>query len=282
MISERLLLVSGKGGVGKSALACALAIYAQRQGQRVLLIDVGAGGGVATHLGVGPLGFTSTEIRPGLWALAVDRSKALIEYLKVQVGVPGLATFGPAARAFDALAATAPGIREIVTLGKVLWEVREEHYDLVVADCPPTGQIFGLLRAPSTIAELVPSGRIRQQAEWMAGLLLDPAATRLILISLAEELPTIETEETLAQLGQEKVIGAVELVANRILPRLATDALGSGAAAEAAALHRSLWEEQQQWLERLPPDRTLPFLFGLLTPGEVAARLADAWEVPGA
>ena len=280
MIPERLILVSGKGGVGKSAMACALAICAQRHGQRVLVIDVAAGGGVATHLGVGPLGFTSIETRPGLWALAMDRSKALIEYLQVQVGVPGLATFGPVARAFDALAATAPGIREIVTLGKVLWEVRQQQYDLVVADCPPTGQIFGLLRAPSTIAELVPSGRIRQQAEWMAGLLLDPAATRLILVSLAEELPTIETEETLALLEQEKVIGATQLVTNRVLPRLATDAVGRGAAAEAAALHRSLWEEQRQWMERLPPDRTLPFLFGLLTPGEVAARLADTWEAP--
>ncbi len=278
MISERLLLVSGKGGVGKSAVACALAIRAQRQGQRVLMIDVGGGGGLATHLGVSQLGFIAAEVRPELWALAVDRSKALIEYLHAQVGVPGLATFGPAARAFDALATTAPGIREIVTLGKVLWEVRQAGYDLVVADCPPTGQIVGLLRAPSTIAALVPSGRIRHQADWMSDLLLDEAATLLVLVTVAEELPTIETEETLAVLDEKKLVGRVQVVANRVLPRLATDATGSGAVAEAASLHRSLWDDQQQWLGRLPPQVSLPFLFGLFTPGEVAARLADAWD----
>jgi anion-transporting ArsA/GET3 family ATPase len=199
-----------------------------------------------------------------------------VEYLRVQIGVPGLATFGPAARAFDALAATAPGIREIVTLGKVLWEVRQGRYDLVIGDGPPTGQISGLLRAPLTIAELVPAGRIRQQAEWMAGMLLDPLISKLVLVTVPEELPTIETLEAL--LEQEKLVGRTQVVANRVLPRLATDAVGAGPVAEAAALHRSLYAGQQEWLERLPPEVSLPFQFGLLTPGEVAARLADAWE----
>ncbi len=68
------------------------------------------------------------------------------------------------------------------------------------------------------------------------------------------------------------------IVTNRVLPRLETDAKGTGIAAEAAILHRSLYRNQQEWIKRLPPARKLPYLFGLLTPGEVAARLADAWE----
>jgi anion-transporting ArsA/GET3 family ATPase len=244
----------------------------------VLLIDVTAAGGLSAHLGVGSLGFVPVEVRPGLWAMSMDRSKALVEYLRVQIGIPGLATFGPAARAFDALAATAPGIREIVTLGKVLWEVRQGRYDLVIGDGPPTGQVGGLLRAPITIAELVPAGRIRQQADWMAGMLLDPSLSRLVLVTLPEELPTIETIETLGYLEQEKLVGRTQVVANRVLARLETEAIGSGQVAEAAALHRSLYAGQQEWLQRLPPEVSLPFQFGLLTPGEVAARLADAWE----
>ena len=270
-------MVSGKGGVGKSAIATGLALYAHRQGQRVLVIDVAGSGGLAAHLGVGRLEFKAREVRPGLSALSVDRTKALAEYVNVQIGVPQIATLGPIARAFDALASTAPGVREVITLGKVLWEVRPGEYDLVVADCPPTGQITGLLRAPRTITELVPSGRVRQQADWM-GQLLSSEKTDLVLVTLAEELPTIETQETMALLASEKVVGPPTIVTNRVLPRLKSDAKGSGVAAEAATLHRSLYRNQREWIKRLPPDRELPYLFGLLTPGEVAARLADAWE----
>ena len=276
----RLLLVSGKGGVGKSAVAAGLAIQANRRGQRVLAIDAIGGGGLATHFGVGKLDFKTREVRPGLWAMAVDRSKALIEYLHVQIGVPALATLGPVARAFDALASTAPGVREVVTLGKILYEVRTGSYDLVVADGPPTGQIAGLLRAPRTISELVPSGRVRHQADWMSELLTGPE-TEMVMITLPEELPTVETEETLAALAAESLVAKPRVVANRVLPRLETDAHGTGAVAAAASLHRALYRSQQEWLKRLPPDRTLPYLFGLLTPGEVAARMADAWEEAG-
>jgi len=273
----RLTLVSGKGGVGKSAVAAGLALYAHRQGRRVLAIDVTGAGGLAAHLGGGRLEFKPREVRPGLSALTIDRTKALAEYVKVQIGVPQFATIGPLARAFDALASTAPGVREVITLGKVLWEVQHGGYDLVVADCPPTGAIAGLLRAPRTIAELVPSGRVRFQAEWMSHL-LSREATDLILVTLAEELPTLETQETMELLASEDLVEPPTIVTNRVLPRLETDAKGSGVAAEAAILHRSLYRNQQDWIKRLPPARKLPYLFGLLTPGEVAARMADAWE----
>jgi len=273
----RLTLVSGKGGVGKSAIATGLALYAHRQGRRVLAIDVTGAGGLAAHLGGGRLEFKPREVRPGLSALTIDRTRALAEYVKVQIGVPQFATMGPLARAFDALASTAPGVREVITLGKVLWEVQHGGYDLVVADCPPTGAITGLLRAPRTIAELVPSGRVRHQAEWMSQL-LSRKTTELVLVTLAEELPTVETQETMALLASENLVEPPTIITNRVLPRLATDAKGSGVAAEAAILHRSLYRNQQDWMKRLPPARMLPYLFGLLTPGEVAARMADAWE----
>ena len=273
----RLTLVSGKGGVGKSAIATGLALYAHRQGRRVLAIDVTGAGGLAAHLGGGRLEFKTREVRPGLSALTIDRTKALAEYVKVQIGVPQFATIGPLARAFDALASTAPGVREVITLGKVLWEVQHGGYDLVVADCPPTGAITGLLRAPRTIAELVPSGRVRQQAEWMSQL-LSRKTTELVLVTLAEELPTVETQETMALLASENLVAPPTIVTNRVLPRLESEAKGTGLAAEAATLHRSLYRGQQEWLKRLPPGRQLPYLFGLLTPGEVAARLADTWE----
>lgn len=280
MLQGRLLIVSGKGGVGKSAVAAAIALAAHRRGRSVLSVSMAGDGGLASHLGSPPLGFSPLEVRPGLHALAVDRSQALLEYLRVQVGIPALATFGPVARAFDALASAAPAIREIVTMGKVLWEVKREAWDLVVADAPPTGQIGSYLRSPRTITELVATGRIGEQAGWMQDLLLDGDRSALVLVTLPEELPSNETRETQAWLDSEQVVGRVMVVANRVLPRLEVEAsqLPPGPAGDAARLHLSLWEEQQRWLGQVPSDLSLPYLFGVMTPAEVAARLADEWE----
>lgn len=277
MLDRSLLIVSGKGGVGKSAVAAAAAIAAEREGKRVLAVSMVEGGGLAAHLGVGRLDFAPTEIRPGLSALAVDRTSALVEYLQVQAGIPGIMTMGPVVRAFDALASTAPAVREIVTIGKILWEVRGGTWDVVVADGAPTGQITSYLRAARTIMELVPVGRIRDQAVWMGEILADPALTTVVLTSVPEELPTEETFETLAWLERERVVGPPLVVANRVLPPLDVPgaALPSGRAGAAARLHLDVATEQAHWLATLPPDHVLPFLFGVVTPAEVAAELAD-------
>jgi anion-transporting ArsA/GET3 family ATPase len=278
VLDKRLLIVSGKGGVGKSAIAAGLALLAQRRGLRVLAMEMGSPDGLATHFGTGPLDFQPREVRPGLHAMRMVRSDALLEYLSLQLNIPGMARFGPVARAFDALATTAPGIREIITIGKAVWEVKEDRWDIVIADAPPTGQIGSFLRAPLTIAELVPGGRVRAQADMMRDLLANPAATELVLVTLPEELPTTETEETLQWLEVEKVVSARTLVANRVLDELEDQGTPRGAVGEAALLHRSLWSEQQDWLQRLPPDHSLPYLFGVFTPGEVAARICDEFE----
>ena len=278
MLEKRLLIVSGKGGVGKSAIAAGLALLGQRRGQRVLAMEMGSPEGLATHFGTGPLEFRPREVRPGLHAMRMVRADALLEYLSLQLNVPGMARFGPVARAFDALATTAPGIREIITIGKALWEVKEDRWDVVIADAPPTGQIGSFLRAPITISELVPGGRVRAQADMMRDLLADPETTELVLANLPEELPTTETEETLQWLDVEKVVSSRTLITNRVLGELSDTGTPKGAVGEAAQLHRSLWAEQQEWLQRLPPDYTLPYLFGVFTPGEVAARMCDEFE----
>ncbi len=169
MLDKRLVIVSGKGGVGKSAVTSGLGLLAQRNGLRVLAVEMEAGGGLAAHFGTGPLDFEPREVRPGLHAMQMVRSEALLEYLQLQLKLPGMGRFGAVARAFDALATAAPAVREIVTIGKILWEVKEERWDMVVVDAPPTGQIASYLRAPASISELVTTGRIRSQADWMAG-----------------------------------------------------------------------------------------------------------------
>jgi anion-transporting ArsA/GET3 family ATPase len=110
-------------------------------------------------------------------------------------------------------------------------------------------------------------------------MLHDPELTRLVLVGLPEELPVTETEETLEWLAKEDLVATPTVVVNRVLDELTDPDTPAGPVGEAAQLHRSLWAEQQIWLERLPPDHTLPYFHGLFTPGEVAARMADELEV---
>lgn len=279
MGGSRLILVSGKGGTGKSAVAAAVSILANRRGDRVLAMEVGDEGSLSSHFATTPFGFEPREVRPGLHAMKISRPDALLEYLSLQLRIPGVGRFGGRiARAFDALATAAPAVREIITIGKVYWEVRSGRWDTVVVDAPPTGQIGSYLRAPLSIGELVPTGRIRAQAEAMATTLSDPDITRLILVSVPEELPTTETIETLDWLAATQVVPPPAVVVNRVLPVLEVGSRPPGVAGDMVDLHRSLVTEQGMWLERLPGDVQLPYLFGVYTPGEIAASLSDALE----
>lgn len=278
MLDKRLAIVSGKGGVGKSAFASGLALLGQRHGLRILAVEMESGGGLSAHFGTGPLEFEPREVRPGLHAMQMVRSDALLEYLQLQLRLPGMGRFGAMARAFDALATAAPAIREIVTIGKILWEVREDRWDLVVVDAPPTGQIASYLHAPASISELVATGRIRNQAQWMAETLGDPERTQLVLVTLPEELPTTETVETIDWVAETSVVGRPLVVANRVLEKVGPGTPPEGPVGDMVTLQRSLTDEQERWLTKLPPDLALPYLFGLFTPGEVAAHMSDELE----
>jgi anion-transporting ArsA/GET3 family ATPase len=279
VLDKRLLIVTGKGGVGKSALTAAIALRAAFDGKRVLAMAMTDDTGLASHLGVDHLTYRPTRIRSGLDAVAIERPAALNEYLRVQLGVPRVAQLGPIARAFDALASTAPGIREVITIGKVLYETRKGSWDLVVADGPPTGQIGSHLRAPTTVARLVGAGRVLDQTGWMTRLLRDESTTGLLVVTTAEELPVAETVESLEAVREENLVGIDEVIVNRTLDPLEGDigTLKPGPAKDAALLHTALYEEQERWIRELPDGPHIPYFFGLHTPPEVAARIADLW-----
>lgn len=275
MLDTRLVIVSGKGGVGKSAVAAAIAHASALRGKQTLVLSMtGSGMGLGAHLGSTHLEFKPMQVQPNLWALAMDRSRALTEYLQIQLRLPSYATFTPSLRAFDALASTAPAVREIVTMGKVLWEVNTERWDLVVADGPPTGQIGSFLYAPTAINELVKDGRLARQATWMRRTLREVTTTALALVTIPEELPTTETQEMLAWLAENHVVSTPTVIANRVLDPLTATDEPTGPTGAAARLHRSLCSEQQQWLAALPADIRLPFQFGASDPQVVANEMS--------
>ncbi|HEV7762089.1 MAG TPA: ArsA family ATPase [Acidimicrobiales bacterium] len=220
LLDRRLLFVTGKGGVGKTTIAAAVALLASRRGQRVLLCEVDAKGSMAQAFETGPTAFDEREISPGLWAMSMSTEASLKEYLSLQLKVPLLARIGPLARTFDFVANAAPGVKEILVVGKLCWEVRSAHYDLVVVDAPASGHIVGQLAAPQAIQELVRVGAVRDQTGWMLDILADPAQTGVVIVSTPEEMPVTETLELAGRLRTDTVADLAAVVVNRVLPEL--------------------------------------------------------------
>jgi anion-transporting ArsA/GET3 family ATPase len=220
VLDRKLLVVTGKGGVGKTTIAAALAVLAARGGKRVLLCEIDAKGDIAGAFESGPLDFAPTEVFPGVAAMVMDTEASLKEYLALQLRLPLAARIGPLARTLDFVAGAAPGVKEILTIGKVCWEVRERHYDLVVVDGSASGHVVAQLAAPDTIARLVRVGLIRGQAAWMREILADPARTGAIIVTSSEEMPVVETIELAARLREETAVDLAAIVVNRVLPEL--------------------------------------------------------------
>ncbi len=220
LLDRRLLFVTGKGGVGKTTIAASLALLASQRGKRTLVGEVDAKGNLADFFEIGPTTFKEREVSPGLYAMSMDTEESLKEYLSLQLKVPLVARLGPLARTFDFVANAAPGVKEILTVGKFLWEVREGSYDLVVVDAVATGHITGQLAAPQAIQELVQVGMVRDQTGWMLDMLGDPAQTGVVIVAAPEEMPVNETLELADKLRDETVVDLAAVVVNRVLPEL--------------------------------------------------------------
>ncbi|MDA2978297.1 MAG: AAA family ATPase [Actinomycetota bacterium] len=276
-----LVLVSGKGGTGKSAVTAALAIERALRGQTVLAIDLGTGLGLGTHLRTSSLTYEPTQVRTGVWAMTMVRSAALDEYLKTQLHVPGGAPSRTLAGALSVLVDTAPGVREIISIGKPIFETWKEKWDAVIVDTPSLGQFQSYLRAPSTIAALVPTGRVKRQAGSLTATLSDSSITQVVLVSNPAELPVIETVEAIETITSERLCPTPIVVMNRIVAKSGITEghvknLVDGPLREAAVHQRSVESLQHHWMAQIDIDVSLPYLMGVSTPGEVAVQLAAA------
>jgi len=288
LLQRRLLFFTGKGGVGKSTVAAAMALLAARHGKRVLVVEVDAKGNLATLFEHAPAGFKPVEMQPGVHVMTMHTEESLQEYLRLNLKVPVLGRIGPLARMLDFVASAAPGVKEILTVGKVCWEVKEAiegraPWDLVVVDAAATGHVLAQLDAPAAIQELVSVGPVRAQTEWMAKILSDPALTALNVVATPEEMPVSETIELIAHARAEVNVPLGAVIVNRVLPELFTHAdeltfealrepevesqlvraVGPGTTAvlDAARLAVSLRRTRATHLERLRAEVDLPMLY---------------------
>src|SRR3954453_21577994 len=229
LLDRRLLFFTGKGGVGKSTMAAATAVLAARHGRRVLLVEVDAKGDVTALFENAPVGFTPKEIQPGILAMSMDTEASLQEYLRLNLKVPVLGRLGPLAKVLDFIATAAPGVKEILSIGKIVWEVRESiegraDFDLVVVDASASGHIVAQLGAADAIRELVDVGPLRSQTQWVSDLLADPAITAVNVVTTPEEMPVAETIELVDTLRADVQVPLGSVIVNRVLPELFTHA----------------------------------------------------------
>jgi anion-transporting ArsA/GET3 family ATPase len=220
LLDRQLIFVTGKGGVGKTTIAAALAWLAADRGKRTLVCEIEAKGDLPDFFETAPTRFEEREIAPNLWAMSMDTEASLRQYLSLQLKIPIVARMGPIAKMFDFVASAAPGVREIVTVGKLCWEVRERHWDTIIVDASASGHVVGQLAAPQAINQLVQVGLVRQQTGWMMDILGDPDITGVVVVATPAEMPVSETLQLTARLREETNVDLAAVVVNRVLPEL--------------------------------------------------------------
>src|SRR3954464_10222473 len=180
LLDKRLVVVMGKGGVGRTTVATTLGLAAARAGKRVMVAEVAQQERMSRAFRKEGVGYSETELAEDFWAMSVDPQHALDEYLGQQVGgaLAGLLFHN---RIFEYFVAAAPGVRELTTIGKV-WELaqlerrnrRMAPYDLVILDAPASGNGLAMLKAPHTFAEIARVGPVRRRADYIHDFLRDP------------------------------------------------------------------------------------------------------------
>jgi len=224
LFERRLLVVVGKGGVGKTTISCALALEAARHGKRVLLCEVDGVARAAQLLGIPAVEIGEVkEARPNVFLMAVEGKAALAEYLQLIIPVRRLLSTVFNSRIYQYFVAAAPGLKELMTIGKIWYEVERTNedtgqrlWDLVIMDAPATGHSLQYLRMPAAARDAFGSGLVHREAQRVVDLLTDSQRTLVNLVTTAEEMPVNETVSMYAQLSGELKMPTGFLFLNRV------------------------------------------------------------------
>jgi anion-transporting ArsA/GET3 family ATPase len=285
VFEHRLVYVTGKGGVGKTTVAAAMGLASARAGRRTVVCEVSDQERITSVFGRPAAGFAETAVEDRLSAFSVNPEDAKEEWLAHQLRSGRLAGVLNHSRIFQYLAAAAPGLDELVTLGKI-WELaqperrdpRNRPYDVTVVDAPATGHGLAMLRSPRTYADIAKVGPIARHAGHISSFVTNPEVTAVVAVALAEEMPVNETIELQERLADGIGVPLAAVLVNAVLPErldgaeagaLAAARDSAGRAARTAmdtALHaHERAQRQRTQIARLrrgvdAPVLTLPFV----------------------
>jgi anion-transporting ArsA/GET3 family ATPase len=295
---SRLVIVAGKGGVGKTVVTAALARAASLAGHSALVVEVEGSSGLGGHFGRPPLTYDEVELLAAgadgtegwVRGRAVTADAALLEYLR-EHGLARVSKRLLASGVLDVVSTAAPGLRDILVLGKVKALEREGGADVVLLDAPAAGHAITFLLSARGLLDAINVGPINAQARDVLELLTDPSRCQVMLVALPEETPVNELVDTAFHLEDRVGVALGPVVVNALLPAtgdLAVDPTTAAseagvtlrpgeadALAAAAAFRRDRSAMQAEQLARLAealplPQLHLPFLFSAsLGPAEL-------------
>jgi anion-transporting ArsA/GET3 family ATPase len=220
---RRLILVVGKGGVGRSTVAAAIAGACARAGKKTLIFETNANDRLGSYFDKPAVGPQLAQLAPNLWAVNATPASALEEYGMMVLRWKSVYEMVFENRVTKAFLRAIPGLDDYALLGKMWFHTTEKKFggkpvwDTVVFDMPASGHSVSMLRVPWVIVETVPEGPLTRDARAVKELLTDPARTSTILVTLAEEMPVneaVELEQKLVELG----IVPRQLIVNQVYP----------------------------------------------------------------
>jgi anion-transporting ArsA/GET3 family ATPase len=228
--TSRVVIVAGKGGVGKTTVTAALAVTAARAGRSVLIIEVEGKSGLPAMFGAAALGYEEIDLDTGVRARFLTPDAALIDYL-VTHGMKRISKRLASSGALDVVATAVPGMKDILVLGKVKSIEETRAADLVIVDAPAAGHAITFLMSARGLLDAVRVGPIRKQAQDVVALLSDPARCQVMLVTLAEETPVSEVVDTAFAIEDRAGVALGPVVVNGCFPPLP-----AGVAAGAASI----------------------------------------------
>jgi len=295
LVYGKLVLVTGKGGVGKTTVSAAIAQLAAAQGRKTLLVEFDNQHPSTTAIyGQAPT-YEPRSVAPDLWVANLDWISALAEWVERVVGIRRIVQMILRNRMVQRFLDATPNSQKVILLSKLVWLC--EEYDLVVVDLPASGHAVSILQIPWMVKRLFATGPIRQKGEEAMALLGDPGS-HLVMVALPEEMVVTETLETFAKLRQESPVLRIPLVVlnqsarptlddgeSALLDRL-SDAIGDDHAAAdlvragrwEAVLERSTAEAQLRLSQGLDDVRLLdiPRLSREHGPGRLVRQISAA------